>query len=120
MGRKRIEIDKSAFEKLCAIFCTEEEIAGFFNCSVDTIERWCKRTYGVSFADIYKIKCAPGKISIRRYQFQQAEHSPAMAIFLGKNYLGQRDFNEEDYTDSLDNAIEKIKNILGDTGSVIR
>lgn len=41
------------------------------------------------FSDVYKKYSAKGKISLRRYQFQQAEKSTAMAIWLGKQYLGQ-------------------------------
>lgn len=95
MGRPRIEIDKTQFEKLCSIMCTEEEIAGFFSCSVDTVERFCKREYGETFAEIYKTFGSYGKISLRRSQFKLAEKSPAMAIFLGKNYLGQKDSFEQ-------------------------
>lgn len=76
--------------------CTEEEIASYFNCSVDTIEKFCKRTYGVSFAEIYKQKSGNGKIALRRYQMQLAQKYPAMAIFLGKQYLGQRDIVDKE------------------------
>lgn len=89
MARPRINIDKDTFEKLCALQCTEEEIAGFFNCSVDTVERWCDREFGVHFADIYKIKRQSGLISLRRAQFKLAEKNPAVAIWLGKQYLNQ-------------------------------
>ena len=41
------------------------------------------------FSDVYKRLSVKGKISLRRYQFQQAEKSTAMAIWLGKQYLGQ-------------------------------
>lgn len=93
-GRPKIEISKEDFEKLCGLQCTLEEIAGFFKCSPDTIERWAKRTYSVKFADIYKKYSVTGKMSIRRMQFKLAEKSAAMAIFLGKQYLGQRDVIE--------------------------
>ena len=91
MARPRIEIDKESFEKLCGLQCTLDEIASWFNCSQDTIERWCQRTYSLSFADTYKIHSASGKITLRRYQFKQAEKSTAMAIWLGKQWLGQSD-----------------------------
>lgn len=91
MARPRIEISKTNFEKLCGLQCTLEEIAGFFNCSPDTVERWCKKEYKSGFADTYKKHSASGKISLRRAQFRLAEKSAAMAIFLGKNYLGQTD-----------------------------
>jgi len=94
-GRPKKEIDQNLFKKLCGIFCTLEEIAGMFDCSEDTIERWCKRTYGETFAEVYKKESAQGKISLRRSQFRLAEKSAAMAIFLGKNYLGQTDRTEQ-------------------------
>ena len=91
MGRPQKEIDQKIFENLCGLLCTEEEIASMFDCSVDTISRWCQRTYGESFAEIYKKKSAKGRISLRRAQFKLAEKNAAMAIFLGKQHLGQRD-----------------------------
>jgi hypothetical protein len=69
--------------------CTVNEIAGFFDCSVDTIERWCKREYKEGFADIYGKKRELGRISLRRTQWKMAEHNVSMAIWLGKQYLGQ-------------------------------
>lgn len=97
MARPKIEIDQNQFEKLCAIQCTEIEIANWFKCSVDTIERFCKNTYNdengkpMSFADAYKNFSVDGKISLRRFQFRMAEKNPSMAIWLGKQWLGQRD-----------------------------
>ena len=97
MARPKIEINQEQFEKLCAIQCTETEIANWFKCSVDTIERWCKETYAdedgkpMSFAEVFKVYSVDGKISLRRFQFRQAEKSYAMAIWLGKQWLGQRD-----------------------------
>ena len=95
MGRPTKEIDKTQFEKLCGIHCTKEEVAGFFDCSEDTIERWCKRTYEATFAVVYKKYCVIGNVSLRRMQFKLAEKSVPMAIFLGKNYLGQTDHFEQ-------------------------
>lgn len=102
MARPRIEIDKKIFKNLCSIFCTLEEIANIFDCSEDTIERWCKREYGMSFADTYKKESARGKSSLRRLQFELAKKSPAMAIFLGKNYLGQSDKVEQTVTHEVE------------------
>lgn len=97
MARPRKEIDSEQFEKLCALQCTLKEIAGWFGCSEDTIERWCLREYQdengqpMSFADVYKNFSVDGKISLRRFQFKMAERNPSMAIWLGKQWLGQRD-----------------------------
>ena len=95
MGRPKIQIDKEQFEKLCGIQCTEEEIAAWFRCSVDTIENWCRDTYDTTFSEIFKRHSAAGKISLRRTQFKLAEKNTAMAIFLGKQYLGQTDKVEQ-------------------------
>lgn len=108
MGRPRKEIKQDVFEKLCALFCTEEEIADFFECTIDTINNWCKKTYGETFSDVYRKKKVGGKISLRRSQIRLAEKSAAMAIFLGKNYLGQKD----DYTDTNEDMLSKLDEVL--------
>ena len=111
-GRPKKEIDKKIFENLCGLQCTLEEIAGVFDCSADTIERWCKREYGETFAEVYKKHSAKGKTSLRRIQFKLAEKSAAMAIFLGKNYLGQKDNiieTDEQTLQAVGEALVKIK-----------
>lgn len=90
-GRPRKDIDKSNFEKLCGLFCTLDEIAGFFDCSEDTIERWCKREYKQSFAEISAKKRGLGKISLRRAGLELAKKNAAVHIFYCKNYLGMTD-----------------------------
>jgi AraC-like DNA-binding protein len=116
MGRPKKEINQETFEKLCGIMCTLEEIAGVFNCSEDTIERWCKETYDTTFAEISKRFQGTGKSSLRRMQFKLAERSAAMAIWLGKQYLGQRDTIEvenKEALDRLDNILEGLKGNAG-------
>ena len=93
-GRPQKEIDKSLFEKLCGLQCTAEEICDFFEISDKTLYRWCKKTYGDNFSVIFRQKRSKGKISLRRSQFRLAENNANMAIFLGKNYLGQTDKSE--------------------------
>ena len=92
MGRPRKQIDKTEFEKLCFLQCTEREFCSWFDVSDETLNKWCKENYdGRTFLDVFKEKRENGLISLRRTQFQLAEKSPAMAIFLGKNLLGQSD-----------------------------
>lgn len=96
MARPVIEIKKEQFESLCNLQCTLDEIAGFFKCSSDTIERWCKRTYNESFADAYKTYSQGGKISLRREQWKLAQKGNAsMLIWLGKQWLGQTEKVEQ-------------------------
>lgn len=85
MARPKKIIDYDAVLKLASIQCTQEEIANFLDVSVRTLQR------DKEFCRVYKRGMDNGKMSLRRYQFKLAEKNPAMAIFLGKNYLGQRD-----------------------------
>ena len=101
MGRPPIEIDQEEFEKLCGLQCTKLEICGWFRTTDKTLENWCKRTYKRGFSEIYEEKRGLGKISLRRAQWRLAEKNATMAIFLGKNYLGQRDSTEWDDSESL-------------------
>lgn len=120
MARPRKDIDKKEFESLLFIQCTLEEVTAYFDhkldgCSEDTIERWCKRTYGKRFADVSREKRDVGKISLRRMQWRLAERNAAMAIFLGKNVLGQTDAVRVDNADALhrlDEVLGEIKGVL--------
>lgn len=109
MARPKLEIDKEQFEKLCGLQCTLIEIAGFFHCSEDTVERWCKREYQRDFADIFREKRSTGQISLRRSQFRMAETNPTMAIWLGKQYLGQTDKQEVSVAISDDDTIREMQ-----------
>lgn len=91
MARPVKEFDKETFEKLCGLQCTEEEICDWFETTDKTLSRWCQRTYKMSFSEVRIKKAVKGKMSLRRAQFELAKKSAAMAIFLGKNYLGQSD-----------------------------
>ena len=107
-------IDKRQFENLCGLQCTLLEICDFFDVEDDTLNSWCKKTYGTTFSEVFKLKRGKGQISLRRMQWKLAEKNPTMAIFLGKQYLGQKDKIE--YTDdgmkSINENINNIANLL--------
>lgn len=107
-------IDKKQFENLCGLQCTLLEICDFFDVEDDTLNSWCKKTYGTTFSEVFKLKRGKGQISLRRMQWKLAEKNTAMAIFLGKQYLGQKDKIE--YTDdgmkSINENINNIANLL--------
>lgn len=118
MGRKRGDkngvigngISKDQFEKLCSLFCTREEIAGFFRVSVNTLATWIKETYQVdTFKEAYTMCSTNGKIALRRKQMNLASKDSRMAIFLGKNYLGQ----EESPSEENDDAKNELETIVG-------
>lgn len=94
-GPKVIQLDWEQFDKLCYIQCTQREIAAWFDCSVDTIERRVEEEFGIKFAEYYAEKKEKGLISLRRLQYQAAEKAnTVMLIWLGKQYLGQKDRQE--------------------------
>ena len=87
-----LDLDQEQFEKLCAMQCTMVEIISWFGVNKDTLYHWIKRTYGdKSFEQVFNEKKQAGFVALRRKQWQLAENSVPMAIFLGKNYLGQSD-----------------------------
>lgn len=94
-GRPQKEINQKLFENLCGIQCTEKEICAALECCEDTLNAWCKRTYKMTFSETYKSKSQLGKSSLRRMQFKLAEKNASMAIWLGKQYLDQKDIVEQ-------------------------
>ena len=105
MARPKKEIDYEAVEKLASIQCTQEEIATFLNLSVRTLQR------DEEFCRLYKKGQENGKMSLRRIQFKLAEKNTSMAIFLGKQYLGQKDVIETDNTKEISKVEELLSKI---------
>lgn len=115
---KRAEINQNEFEKLCGLQCTYLEICEWFHVTDKTLNSWCKRTYKKTFSEVFKEKRGLGKISLRRMQFRLAETSPAMAIFLGKNYLGQSDKLDVRNTEQPKEEAMLYKALEGDNNDV--
>lgn len=90
-GRPKAEISQKDFEEKLRSQSTLFEIAGYFNVSKSTIQRWCKETYGRSFEDVSLTVRQAGLASLRSAMFSAALKSPALMIFLAKNYLGMSD-----------------------------
>lgn len=112
MGRPYKEIDQQIFENLCALQCTEKEIMDWFDVEDDTLNGWCRRTYGTTFSEVFKQKRGKGKVSLRRAQWRLAEKNATMAIWLGKQYLGQSDNpvaeDTKDESDPLSSSLEEM------------
>ena len=83
------EIDLIQLEKLCMLQCTDEEIACWFGVTTRTIERRRKLR---AFQEAMDRGKARGRISMRRAQLRMLEAGNAtMGVWLGKQYLNQRD-----------------------------
>ena len=103
-GRPKKEINYETVEKLANIQCTQDEIASFLGISTRTLQR------DEQFMELFNRGRENGKMSLRRIQWKHAEKSVPMAIWLGKQYLGQRD--KVEYTDDGMKAInDNINNI---------
>ena len=101
-GRPKIQIDYEQVEKMASIWCTEEEIASMIGCSVRTLQR------DKEFCRVYKRGLNNGKMSLRRTQVASAmDGNVTMQIWLGKQYLGQRDTVEID-----DHRLSKIDALI--------
>ena len=98
-GPKKIRINWKKIDKLCQIQCTQEEIASVMGCDLDTIGNRCLEKHKIKFSEYFKQKRIGGRSSLRRTQWLMAQRNPALAIFLGKNYLGQADKSEIDLND---------------------
>ena len=94
-GRPKIPIDYEQVEKLASIMCTQEEIAAHMDIDLRTLTRDEK------FCLIYKKGLERGKMSLRRKQYLMSETNPTMAIWLGKQYLGQRDKQEVEHSGAV-------------------
>ena len=122
-GRPKKEYDKKTFADLVGIGCGAEEICWFFRdetgkvANIDTLSRWCVREFGLTFQEYRKQNGAMAlKIRLRNAQIKLAERSAAMAIFLGKNYLGQSDTSEmsaEDKKAPIYELIQRLDNECG-------
>lgn len=104
-GRPKKQIDQKMFENMCAIQCTKDEICSILDIDEKTLTRWCKDTYSMGFSEIFKKKSKIGLMSLRRTQFKLAEKNASMAIFLGKQYLGQKDVIQQEISK---NTIEDL------------
>jgi hypothetical protein len=99
-GRPRFEIDYEAVKKLAGIQCTQAEIAAWLGCHVNTLLNDEK------FLEIYKSGIENGKMSLRRHQWRALEDgNTTMLVWLGKQYLGQREKNELTGADGKDLVI---------------
>jgi hypothetical protein len=100
MGRPRKEIDYGLFEELCKIRCTEQEVCNVLGVSKDALLDRLKEHYfdeetgePLTFEKVFNRYADFGIMSLRREQFRSAikKGNIYMQIWLGKQYLGQRD-----------------------------
>ena len=94
VGRPKIVLNLEELERLSRLNCTMPEISAYFDIPLRTLEDKFANELDVRKA-IEKGR-ATGKLSLRRRQIQIMEetNNPTMAIWLGKQMLGQTDKQE--------------------------
>ena len=110
-GRPPKNFDLEKAKKMAMIMCTQEEIAAVLDVSVRTLER------SKQFCQVFKKGQETGKASLRRMQYKAAEEGNVTAqIWLGKQYLGQKDMSRQELTgrDGEKLTIQVVK-IRGDS-----
>jgi hypothetical protein len=104
MPRPKSEINLDELEKLCAMQCTDQEIASIFGVSTRTIER---RRKVQSFQEAMERGKAKGRVSVRRNLFRLATSGNLGAnIFLAKNLLGYKDVVSNEHSGPEGGPIE--------------
>jgi len=91
MGRPPKQIDWNLFEDLCKIQCSQQEIANMLHINRETLRIRAKDHYKEDYQAIFERFSDGGKVGLRRTQLKLAQRHAGMAIFLGKNWLGQKD-----------------------------
>jgi hypothetical protein len=98
-GRPKKVIQTKQVMELASIGCTMQEMAGILDCSEKTLQR--------RFVHVIKKGMEQFKKSLRRMQYDSAKHgSQTMLIWLGKQYLGQKDKVENEITGKDGQAIK--------------
>jgi DNA-binding XRE family transcriptional regulator len=88
-GRPDADIDLKALEAYCSLFATQQEIADLLGVCRRTIERKAREE---PYKTIMERGYSKAKATLRRYQLDAAKAGNAsILIWLGKNYLGQKD-----------------------------
>lgn len=105
-GPEQIEFNLDEIERLCRLNCTNAEIAAFFNVSERTIDR--RLADNPEFFAAVERGRNYGRLSLRRKQIEVATGgNPTMLIWLGKQYLGQRDKSEIENTRAINLVINR-------------
>ena len=94
VGRPKIILNLEELERLSRLNCTMPEISAYFDIPLRTLED--KFANEVDVRKAIEKGRATGKLSLRRRQIQIMEetNNPTMAIWLGKQLLGQTDKQE--------------------------
>jgi hypothetical protein len=111
-GRPRMEFDLRLVEDLGKIQSTHSELAAVLGCHLDTVKDRLKND--AEFSAAYEKGLENGKSSLRRIQWKAAlGGNTTMQIWLGKQYLGQRDMHSAELTGAKGEPLIPAQMVLG-------
>ena len=114
-GRPKLvlnETGKAVIINMSSIMCTDEEIAACLGVTVETLQN---KDNNDAFLECKEKGIGNGKKSLRRIQFEIAKKGNAtMAIWLGKQWLGQKEKIDDEFGEKSDGGAT-VNIVLTDT-----
>jgi len=114
MSRPHKHIDWEKVDRLLQAHTPGTEIAASFDMHPDTFYRRVEEEYGMGFTDYCSQKRNKGKNNLRLAQLKNAlEGNTSMQVWLGKNWLGQKDEpkQEQSFDGKLSDLLTKLLKI---------
>ena len=113
MARPKANIDWHKVDNLLKAQCDGVGIAGILGIHPNTLYLACEEEHKISFSEYSAQKKSEGKEILRAKQFELAmSGDKTMCIWLGKQYLGQKDKSEIDSDIKVTGSDEFNINIL--------
>lgn len=114
MARQRIDLDIPQLEKLAAMQCSVAEVAAWFGVSETTIRNKLKQA---QYGEAFNAGKAKGRVSLRRAQWDAAKKgSNTMLVWLGKQWLGQKDGDPDEGLAGKAAIVELCERLRADAG----
>lgn len=95
-NKPKIRVKVSDVERLAKLQCTPREVAAFLGIRVGTFRKLLEEDPDIKRG--WERGKQMGLISLRRKQMRLAGSNATMGVFLGKNYLGQKDTVTNEHT----------------------
>lgn len=97
MTRPKLNIDWKKVDHMLEAHCSCAEIASHLGIHPDTLRNRVTEEYNIGYSEYFRQKKEKGKSSLKVVQYQQAlKGNNQMMIWLGKNWLGQKDEPKEE------------------------
>lgn len=113
-NRPLANIDWKVVDKMLEAHCTGTEVASKLGIHEDTLYTRVAKVFGMTFSAYSQQKKANGKSNLKFSQYKNAlEGNTSIQIWLGKNWLGQKDEPkvEKDFDGNLAILLEMLQKI---------